>query len=220
MGRELYVGNIAEMVTSEELIKLFSVVGNVVSVHLITDPETGEFKRCGYVKMGTAEDAREAILTLDGARLRNKLIRVSEARPNPEKVRKPVGYRGKRPMSQGGRASAPRRSSAAPRSSSAEQSPTDERSPMRRRAPAAGRGPGKGRGPAEDRTVTEGGGFRRGRASATGRSTTGERDSEERRAPVAGRGPGGRRTSEGSRGPAESRSSSASRGPGSGRSST
>ncbi|HYS42816.1 MAG TPA: RNA-binding protein, partial [Geobacteraceae bacterium] len=67
MGKELYVGHISEKATENDLLKLFSVVGTVTSVHLITDPQTGEFKGCGYVRMATDAEAKEAIETLDGA---------------------------------------------------------------------------------------------------------------------------------------------------------
>lgn len=81
MGKDLYVTNIALEATEEEVRKLFSVVGKVVYIHLVNDAKTGQFKGCGYVKMASEKEAREAITTLDGARLINRLIKVSEARP-------------------------------------------------------------------------------------------------------------------------------------------
>ena len=42
MAKELYVGHLSELVTEEDVWKLFSVMGTVTSVHLIIDPETGE----------------------------------------------------------------------------------------------------------------------------------------------------------------------------------
>lgn len=103
MGKELYVGNIADEVTEDDLKRLFSVSGKVTSIHLITDAATGKFKGCGYVRMASDEEAKDAIDSLDGARLMNKLIRVSEARPqkqSPSKTggrRRAEGDRGKRP---------------------------------------------------------------------------------------------------------------------------
>lgn len=92
MANELYVGNISDKATEDDLRKLFSVAGTVTSVHLITDPETGQFKRCGYVRMRSADEVREAIATLDGALLINKVITVSVARPQKQQ---PTGGRGK-----------------------------------------------------------------------------------------------------------------------------
>ena len=87
MRRELYVGNIPFEATEAELRKLFSVAGTVSTVHLITDPINGKFRGCGYVKMASPDEAREAINSLDGALFMNRLITVSEARPQPPQER-------------------------------------------------------------------------------------------------------------------------------------
>ncbi|HBA88922.1 MAG TPA: RNA-binding protein [Geobacter sp.] len=87
-GKELYVGSLSYDVTEYELEKLFAVSGKVTSIHLITDPVTGEFKRCGYVRMATEAEASDAIASLDGAWLIDKHITVSYA--NPQKM-KPGG---------------------------------------------------------------------------------------------------------------------------------
>ena len=90
MGKELYVGHISEKATENDLLKLFSVAGTVTSVHLITDSQTGEFKGCGYVRMATDAEAKEAIDSLDGALLIDRIVVVSEARPQKPKGR-PLG---------------------------------------------------------------------------------------------------------------------------------
>ncbi len=94
MKKELYVGSISPKATEEEIRKLFSVAGTVTSIHLIRDPRTKEFKECGYVRMASTEEAREAIETLDGALLIDRVITVSIARPQPApQKRSPVGGR-------------------------------------------------------------------------------------------------------------------------------
>lgn len=95
MGRELYVGSISFEATESDIRRLFSVAGTVSTVHLITDPQTGQFKGCCYVKMATADEAKEAIDSLDGALLLNRLITVTEARPQKPKVRPAGGRSGK-----------------------------------------------------------------------------------------------------------------------------
>lgn len=79
MGVEIYVGQLAGTVTEDEVRKLFSVSGTVTSVHLVLDPESGEFRGCGYVRMSTEEEAKEAIGLLNGALLGDRLIVVKEA---------------------------------------------------------------------------------------------------------------------------------------------
>ncbi len=81
MGVEIYVGHISGTVTEDEVRKLFSVVGTVSSVHLVTDSGTGEFRGCGYVRMSTEDEAREAIDLLNGAKLGDRLIVVRDAPP-------------------------------------------------------------------------------------------------------------------------------------------
>lgn len=93
MGRELYVGNLPYEATEDDLRRLFAVAGTVSSVHLITDPQSRQSKGCGYVKMATAEAAKEAINSLDGALLMHRLITVSEARPQKPTERTFAGGR-------------------------------------------------------------------------------------------------------------------------------
>jgi RNA recognition motif-containing protein len=95
MGRELFVGHISDKAEENDLLKLFAVAGRVVSVHFVTDPETGKFKGCGFVRMASDEEAREAISTLDGALLINRVITVSEARPQKAKTGDSRGYKAK-----------------------------------------------------------------------------------------------------------------------------
>jgi RNA recognition motif-containing protein len=95
MGKELYVRHISDKATENDIRKLFSVAGTVASVHLITDPETGQFKGCAFVKMATDNEAQEAIITLDGALLINRVIIVGNARPQKQKAGNSSGYRGK-----------------------------------------------------------------------------------------------------------------------------
>ena len=91
MAKEIYVGHISENATEEDVWKLFSVMGTVTSVHLIIDPETGEFKRCGYVRMQSGIDLNEVVETLDGTYLVDREIVVSIARPQKPGMSKSGG---------------------------------------------------------------------------------------------------------------------------------
>ena len=96
MPRELYVGNIDFEASEEDLRRLFSVAGTVSSIHLITDPVTGQFRGCGYVKMASDSEAKEAINSLDGALLYSRLLTVSIAKPQKQVPAKP-GFGGRKP---------------------------------------------------------------------------------------------------------------------------
>jgi RNA recognition motif-containing protein len=91
MAKEIYVGHISENATEEDVWKLFSVMGTVTSVHLIIDPETGEFKRCGYVRMQSGVNLDEVVETLDGTYLVDREIVVSIARPQKPGMSKSGG---------------------------------------------------------------------------------------------------------------------------------
>ena len=76
---KIYVGNLPYNVTEDEIRDLFSQYGNVVSVSIITDRETGQPRGFGFVEM--EEGANEAISALDSHSLGGRNLRVNEARP-------------------------------------------------------------------------------------------------------------------------------------------
>lgn len=88
MAKELYVGHISEQATEEDLRKLFEIMGVVTSVHLIVDEQTGEFKRCGYVRMLSEVNLDEVVETLDGTWLIDRCIVVSIAKPQKDRPAK------------------------------------------------------------------------------------------------------------------------------------
>ncbi|HLF24799.1 MAG TPA: RNA-binding protein [Anaerolineae bacterium] len=81
MAKKLFVGNLPYAVTEEQLRTLFSEVGLVAAVSLITDRQTGQARGFGFVEMETEEAARDAIQKLNGRELNRRNITVSEARP-------------------------------------------------------------------------------------------------------------------------------------------
>lgn len=84
MTKDLYVRNISPQATEEDVRKLFSVAGKVSYIHLITDIKSGAATGRGYVKMASEAAAKEALNILDGARLIDRVIAVSEARPQTQ----------------------------------------------------------------------------------------------------------------------------------------
>ena len=84
MNKDLYVKNISFEATEEDLHKLFSLMGRITYIHMVTDPKSGKFLGCAYVKMENEAQAKEA-LSLDGTLLRHRVINVSEALPQRPK---------------------------------------------------------------------------------------------------------------------------------------
>ena len=81
VNKDLYVSDISFEVREEDLQKLFALCGTVRSIHLLTDPKSGLFRGCAFVRMATIAEAKDAIVTLDGTRLLNRCISVTAARP-------------------------------------------------------------------------------------------------------------------------------------------
>jgi len=80
MTKKLYVGNLPFQTTEEDLSDLFSQTGNVESVRVITDRDTGRSRGFGFVEMGD-EDADKAIEQLNGTEMGGRPLTVNEARP-------------------------------------------------------------------------------------------------------------------------------------------
>jgi RNA recognition motif-containing protein len=79
MGKNIYIGNLAEAVTEEDLKANLAQAGKVISVNVIKDKYTGLSRGFGFVEMGTEEEAKEAIRRFDNGDLLGKTIKVNEA---------------------------------------------------------------------------------------------------------------------------------------------
>ncbi len=81
----IYVSNLAYGVQDEELKNLFTSYGTVTSAKIVNDKDTGRSKGFGFVEMEDDNAAREAIHQLDQSTIDGRAIKVSEAKPKPEK---------------------------------------------------------------------------------------------------------------------------------------
>lgn len=81
MATKLYVGNLSYQTTEEDLRELFAAVGEVTSVAVVTDRDTGRSRGFAFVEMGSEEAAREAIRQLNGKQVDDRELQVNEARP-------------------------------------------------------------------------------------------------------------------------------------------
>ena len=83
MSQRIYVGNLPFSATTEEVEELFSGFGEVISVALPTDRETGRPRGFGFVEMEDAA-ANEAIRALDGTDFGGRNLRVNPAQPREQ----------------------------------------------------------------------------------------------------------------------------------------
>jgi RNA recognition motif-containing protein len=80
--KKIYVGNLPFTATNESVTQLFAQHGQVHSVALITDRETGRPRGFGFVEMEDAE-AAAAITALDGRALEGRNLSVNMAKDRP-----------------------------------------------------------------------------------------------------------------------------------------
>ena len=81
MGKKLYVGNLPYSVDQNSLQETFSQFGNVDSVNVIEDRDTGRSKGFGFVEMSSDAEAQKAIDEMNGTTMDGRQITVNEARP-------------------------------------------------------------------------------------------------------------------------------------------
>jgi len=77
----LYVGNVGQNVTEEDLKTAFEAYGQVSSARVITDRFSGRSRGFGFVEMPNTTEARAAIAGLSGKDLKGTNLVVNEARP-------------------------------------------------------------------------------------------------------------------------------------------
>ena len=85
MNKNLYVGNLSQKVTEDDLRNNFSEAGAVASVSVIKDKFSGVSRGFGFVEMGDRRRApRRRSRSSTGGDLDGKTITVNEARPKTE----------------------------------------------------------------------------------------------------------------------------------------
>jgi len=80
VGRKLYIGNLPDSATNQDLSDKFAAYGTVKSVELITDRVTGRTKGFGFIEMASDAEAQAAIDSLNGTDYDGRPMKVNEAR--------------------------------------------------------------------------------------------------------------------------------------------
>lgn len=86
MSKKLYVGNLPFSTNEDEVRDLFTPYGEVQSVNLIVDRETGRLRGFGFVEMAE-EGADAAMEALNGKAFGGRDLRINEAQ---ERQRRPA----------------------------------------------------------------------------------------------------------------------------------
>lgn len=82
--KKLYVGNLSWSTTEDELREMFGSLGEVESVALITDRETGRSRGFAFVEMDS-DGAEKAINEYNGKEVGGRALRVNEAQDKPRR---------------------------------------------------------------------------------------------------------------------------------------
>jgi len=88
MTNKLYVGNLTEDVTEDDLLYNFGDLGKCISAKIVKDKDTGRSKGFAFVEMGTDEEARKVVEICKGVELDGQKLVVNLARPQAGKRRK------------------------------------------------------------------------------------------------------------------------------------
>ena len=87
METKLYVGNLPYSATEDSLKELFSQAGEVTSVTLIKDRDTGQSKGFGFIEMKNQEAMEAAIKQFNEYKLDERALKVNIAKPREERPR-------------------------------------------------------------------------------------------------------------------------------------
>lgn len=82
--QNIFVGNLDLDISEETLRTAFEAFGQVLSVKIVQDRDTGAQRGFAFIEMNSAAAAQAAIAALNGAMIGGHAVKVNEARPkNP-----------------------------------------------------------------------------------------------------------------------------------------
>ncbi len=100
MSIRLYVGNLPEDLTRQELEAVFAEEGDGVSAKLITDRKTGKCRGFGFVTVKTDELADQLIEKFNGLQIKDNAIKIEKALPRTKETEdQPEGSSAPAPVS-------------------------------------------------------------------------------------------------------------------------
>jgi cold-inducible RNA-binding protein len=82
---KLYVGNLSYSTTEDRLREVFSQHGEVASVALVMDRDTGRPRGFGFVEFNNDEQGKAAIAAMNGQNVDGRDLKVNEAKPREDR---------------------------------------------------------------------------------------------------------------------------------------
>ncbi len=89
---KLYVGNLSYETSEASIRTAFEAHGEVASVNLITDRDSGRPKGFGFVEMGSADEAQKAKGALDGTQMDGRALKVDSAKEQAPRAPRSGGF--------------------------------------------------------------------------------------------------------------------------------
>jgi RNA recognition motif-containing protein len=80
----IFIGSLSYNVTEGDVRQTFEAFGQVTSVTIVKDQESGRSKGFGFVEMPVQAEAQSAIAALNGQAFKGRTITVNEARPQSD----------------------------------------------------------------------------------------------------------------------------------------
>jgi RNA recognition motif-containing protein len=93
MAKKLFVGNLAYSATEADLREAFAPAGEIASVRVVLDRDTGRPRGFAFIEMNTDAEATQAISMLNGRDLQGRPLTVREAEERAPR-REGAGYGG------------------------------------------------------------------------------------------------------------------------------
>jgi RNA recognition motif-containing protein len=84
--QNIFVGNLAANTSEQSLRAVFAAFGQVLTVKLVTDRDTGGPRGFAFVEMSSDAEAHAAIAGLNGRTIDGQIVNVNEARPKAKGV--------------------------------------------------------------------------------------------------------------------------------------
>jgi len=88
----IHVGNLAYSVNEEDLRTLFADFGEVSAVNIIKERTSGQSKGFGFVEMLNNSEADKAMKALNGTKLKDQFIKLSQAKPPAKRAKRGPRY--------------------------------------------------------------------------------------------------------------------------------
>ncbi|WAC19040.1 RNA-binding protein [Luteolibacter sp. SL250] len=80
---DIYVGNLPYTANEADIREIFAEFGDIQSVKVVLDRETGQSKGFGFVTLADQSRVNEAVGALNGRNLNGRALRVNASEPRP-----------------------------------------------------------------------------------------------------------------------------------------